>query len=294
MFTEAIEKVSKFTRPIHTISRLYNSEEVLPGAATIFIVNNEGWALTCKHVIELLAASEQIQKNYESFTKELNALNGMPDFEIKKTELEQKFNYSDKSTVEIKNTFIDCVDKLSGYKWHVHPKYDLALLKFEGFDNLTCNEFPKFQSDESYLKQGRFLCRLGYPFPEFSNFKYNKTKNRIEWTKEGQVGSPKFPIEGMITRFLADGTKHYGIEMSVPGLKGQSGGPLFNKEAAIQGMQFATQHLHLGFDIENKEIMVNGQKKQVNDYSFIHLGQCIHVSVLKEFMTEKGVSFNEE
>lgn len=293
MFTEAIEKVSKFTRPIHTISRIYNSEEVIPGAATIFIVNDEGWALTCKHVVELLIASEQIHKNYESFLKELESISHDSNFETKKTELEQKYNFNDKSAVEIKNNFVDCVDKLSGYKLHVHPKYDLALIKFEGFEKLNCNEFPTFQSNESYIKQGRFLCRLGFPFPEFNNFKFDKATNRIEWTKEGQPSSPKFPIEGMVTRFLADGPKHFGIEMSVPGLKGQSGGPLFNKDGIIQGMQFATQHLHLGFDIENKEILVNGQKKQISDYSFIHLGQCIHVSVLKEFMTENGVKFNE-
>lgn len=292
MFTEAIEKVSKYTRPIHTISRLYNSEEVIPGAATIFIVNEQGWALTCKHVVEFLATSDQIHKKYESFRHELNSMDGITDTATKK-ELELRYQYSDKSTVEVKNTFVDCVDRLSGYKVHIHPKYDLALIKFEGFNKLNCAEFPIFQSDTSYLKQGRFLCRLGYPFPEFRNFRYDKVNNRIDWTNEGHRGSPKFPIEGMITRFLSDGSKPFGIEMSVPGLKGQSGGPLFNKDGIIQGMQFATQHLHLGFDIENKEIVVDGEKKRINDYSFIHLGQCIHVSVLKEFMTQKGVAFNE-
>ncbi len=294
MFTDSIEKISKFTRPIHTISRLYNSIEVVPGAATLFFVNKEGWTLTCKHVVQLIAAADQVNKTFEQFKAEAEKVKDTEDFEVRKRELEQKFNYSASTTIQIKNTFVDCVDKLTGFKIHVHPKYDLALLKFEGFNELRCNEFPTFQEDVSYLKQGRFLCRLGYPFPEFTNFKYNSETDNIEWTSEGVTGSPKFPIEGMITRFLGDGSKTFGIEMSVPGLRGQSGGPLFNEKGIIQGMQFATKHLHLGFDVENKEIRVNGQKKEVSDYSFMHLGHCIHVSIIKEFMKEKGIIFKEE
>lgn len=294
MFTNSIETASKFTRPIHTITRLYGATEVVPGAATLFFVNDEGWALTCKHVVQLISASDQVNKTYQQFKNELEKIDGSEDFDAKKNELEQKYNYNENSTIQIKNTFLDCVDKLTGFKIHIHPKYDLALLKFEGFGQLACSEFPVFQSDESYLKQGRFLCRLGYPFPEFTNFEFNPSTDDIEWTQDGVSASPKFPIEGMITRFLGDGTKTFGIEMSVPGLKGQSGGPLFNEDGVVQGIQYSTKHLHLGFDIENKEIRVNGQKKEVSDYSFIHLGQCIHVSVLKEFMNEKGIQFKEE
>lgn len=294
MFIESIERVSKFTRPIHTITRFYNIKEVVPGAATVFFVNEDGWALTCKHVIQLLAVADQVNKNYENFKTELKEIEDDPEFETKKTELEQKFNYKEDSTIQIKNTFVNCVDKLTGYKWHVHPKYDLALLQFQGFDQLQCEEFATFRAENNSLKQGKFLCRLGYPFPEFTNYKYNQDTDNIEWTNEGVTGSPKFPIEGMITRFLADNGKTFGIEMSTPGLRGQSGGPLFDNDGFIQGMQFSTKHLHLGFDIENKEIRVKGQKKEVNDYSFIHLGQCIHESILKEFMNEKGVKFNEE
>jgi hypothetical protein len=294
MFTNSIEKASKFTRPLHTITRQYNSIEVIPVAATLFIVNDQGWALTCKHVLELIVASTQINAKYNKFKSELEKNEGNDDYEEKKIELEQQYNYNDKTTIQIQNTFIGCADKFTDIKYHAHPKYDLALIKFEGFENLHCTEFPTFQSDETYLKQGRFLCRLGYPFPEFSNYKYNSETDNIEWTNEGISGSPKFPIEGMITRFLIDDGKQMGIELSRPGLRGQSGGPLFNEEGVIQGMQYSTKHLHLGFDIENKEISVNGEKKEVNDYSFIHLGQCIHVSILKEFMSEKGVEFNEE
>jgi hypothetical protein len=103
-----------------------------------------------------------------------------------------------------------------------------------------------------------------------------------------------FPIEGMVTRFIAGENKVYGIEMSTPGLKGQSGGPLFNKEGIVYGMQYSTKHLHLGFDMLDKEILLNNTIKKVSDYSFIHLGQCIHVDIIKEFLKEKKVKFFEQ
>lgn len=50
MFVNAIQKVSGFTRAIHSISRNFGSTKIERGAATLFFVNQDGWALTCKHV----------------------------------------------------------------------------------------------------------------------------------------------------------------------------------------------------------------------------------------------------
>jgi hypothetical protein len=144
------------------------------------------------------------------------------------------------------------------------------------------------------VKQGKFLCRLGFPFPEFTNFRYQEAADDIEWTQEGNIHSPRFPLEGMITRHLADAQGIYGIELSTPGLRGQSGGPLFDEKGLVYGMQFSTKHMHLGFDMENKEVMIGGRVKHINDYSFLHLGQCIHASAIKAFLREHGVRYYEE
>jgi hypothetical protein len=175
----------------------------------------------------------------------------------------------------------------------LHPKYDLAVLKFNDYGNLRYREHAVFLKDSSCIRQGEFLCRLGFPFPEFSNYRFNEAIDDIEWTGEGITASPRFPIEGMVTRFLGDESKIYGIELSTPGLKGLSGGPLFNKDGVVYGMLFSTKHLHLGFDIVDKEIVSNNQAKKVSDYSFLHLGQCIHVEVIKQFLREKNVKYDE-
>jgi hypothetical protein len=99
----------------------------------------------------------------------------------------------------------------------------------------------------------------------------------------------------MVTRFLADQDAGlFGIEMSTPGLRGQSGGPLFDNNGTVYGMQFSTKHLHLGFDMVDKEIMVNTSTKKINDYAFLHLGQCIHVKAIKSFLQQHGVKYYEE
>ena len=71
MFVDAIELTGKFTRPIHTISRFFNSVDVIPGTASLFFVNADGWAITCKHVTELLVNASTITKRYQDYKDEL-------------------------------------------------------------------------------------------------------------------------------------------------------------------------------------------------------------------------------
>ena len=295
MFENAIEAVANYTRPINTIIRTYSGKQIIPGSCTLFFVNNNGYAITCKHIIDLLASSDKINAAYVEFKKERDALPKDGKYKMRLKGLEMKYKYNDDSVVQIKNNFVDCVDTMSGYTCHVHPVYDLAILKFNDFNSLHYTEHATFLKDGASIKQGNFLCRLGFPFPEFTNFKYNESTDDIEWTTTGIQTSPRFPIEGMVTRFLADEDRVLsGIELSTPGLRGQSGGPLFNDKGTVYGMQFSTKHLHLGFDFIDKEIMVDNKLKKISDYSFIHLGQCVHVDVIKAFLREHKVDFFEE
>ncbi|EAZ81155.1 S1 family peptidase [Algoriphagus machipongonensis] len=287
MFASAIQEVANFTRAIHSISRSFEANQVQRGSATLFFVNQEGYALTCKHVAQWLSQADKINKVYLQYLK--------GNHEGKQTkQLAYQLGLSKEKTAEMRVTFVDCVDQIKNLKIHAHPEYDLALIKFEGFTKKMFTSTPRFLGDNNSIQPGEMLCRLGFPFPEFSNFQLNLEKNILEWTSKGNARSPRFPIEGMVTRFLGDKKgKVYGIEMSTPGLRGQSGGPLFDTQGRIIGMQSRTKHLHLGFDIEEKSIIAHGKEKKVNDYSFIHLGECIHVSVIKEFLNQHQVSFDE-
>lgn len=294
MFSDAIDSTSRFTRPVHTILRTYQGKSVIPGAATLFFVNEDGYAVTCKHVIESLAPADQLNQAYARFRTERNAIGQDGKAKARLKGLELKYNYNPESVIQVKNTFVDCVDSVSGFTWYLHPRYDLAILKFNDYKNIRYAGYARFLKDSSAIRQGMYLCRLGFPFPEFTNFRYNETTDDIEWTTTGVQASPRFPIEGMVTRFLGDENRIFGIELSTPGLRGQSGGPLFDDKGVVYGMQFSTKHLHLGFDIVDKEILTNNRVKKVSDYSFLHLGQCIHVDIIKEFLRENSVKFYEE
>jgi len=294
MFVEAIEKASSFTRPIHTISRNYGTDVVHPGAATLFFINSDGWALTCAHVAKLFQMAQQLAEKFKKYQDELNSGKGKMKEKKLRKELERKYQYSKRTTVELRNRFINCVQGTLNFEVQFHNKLDVALIKFNAFERLLCENFPVFMKDTSGLKQGKFLCRLGYPFPEFTNFTYNETKDTIEWTTTGKANTPRFPIEGMITRhLLGESSATVGFEMSTPGLRGQSGGPVFDSDGKIWGMQSATGHLDLNFDVD-QEVIRDGLPKRVQDSAFLHVGHCIHVDVLKSFMKEHNVYFNEE
>jgi len=293
MFESAIEKVSQFTRPIHTISRTYGGL-VLPGTSTLFFVNNQGVAITCKHVANLIPAAENVNAQFLKFKAERDKLakDGKYGRNIKGLEL--KYKYAKETSVQVKNNFLNCFDKIEQIVYHAHPTLDLAIMEFKGFNNILYTSHAHFLKDSTKIKQGKYLCRTGFPFPEFNNFKHNPDTDDIEWTNTGNPNSPSFPLDGIVTRFLMSPDEGItGIEMSTPGLRGQSGGPLFDVEGNIYGMQYATSHLHLGFDLKDKEIYNEGKKTSVSNYPFLHTGLCVHVDKIKDFLRSHHILFSE-
>jgi hypothetical protein len=288
MFAQAIERVSQFTRPIHLITRNFGSNTVIPGAATLFFVNKEGWALTCGHVVDLIVSMNQINENYGNYRAELAGLkNANRDA---RRHLEKKYNFNSKTTCQVKARFIGCMAGTGAFQldFRRHPKLDVALVRVS--PPAAMQSYPKFAVKGSQLKQGKYLCRLGFPFPEFSNFAYNSSTDEIDWTTSGQENSPQFPIEGMVTRHMIDAGDIVAFEMSTPGLRGQSGGPAFDVDGLVWGMQSQTRHLDLDFDVD-QEVFRQGVPDRRRDSAFLHVGVCAHVEVLKSFMLSSDVSF---
>jgi hypothetical protein len=293
MFQSAIEEVLKFTRPIHSISRTYGGL-VLPGTSTFFFVNDLGVAVTCKHVSNLIPAAESINQTFLKFKSESSKLPADNKLKRHLQGLEAKYKYTQETTVQLKHNFLNCFDRIDQIVCHEHPTLDLAIMEFKGFNKILYTSHAKFIKSSTSIKQGKYLCRIGFPFPEFNNFKHNPVTDDIEWTNTGNPNSPSFPIDGIVTRFIGNPNGEItGIEMSTPGLKGQSGGPLFDSEGNIYGMQSATNHLHLGFDIKDKEVIHDGKKSKVSNYPFLHVGICVHVDKIKEFLNQHNIAFAE-
>jgi hypothetical protein len=297
MFVKAIEEIQKFTRPIHIIVRYYGNDYVTPGTGTLFFVNDEGVAITCKHIADNIIQADTINQRYSSIKDERNSFGTKIDGRYKKQMAALETQYAlvkQESIIQIKWTIMDAFDTITTIDCITHPYLDLAILKFKGFTKKLYSGHARFLKDSSAVKQGKYLCRYGYPFPEFDNYRYDLLKDDIEYTTTGNPATPSFPIDGIITRHLGDRKQIIGIEMSTPGLRGQSGGPLFDEEGNVYGMQYATNHLHLGFDMKNKEIVSEGKKTKVNNQPFLHVGHCVHVDRIKEFLAEHQIRFHEQ
>ncbi|MES2798367.1 MAG: trypsin-like peptidase domain-containing protein [Bacteroidota bacterium] len=289
MFESAIIESLKYTRPILSIVRNY-ANKVVPGAATMFFVNNNGVAVTCKHVADLIVSSDNIWKKYLEFQNEKKAF--LQDHKLKNKirDLEIKYGFQPNTTVQILNTFQNCFDKITGFKIHSHPKLDLAIIEFSGFERILYQSHARFIADNQTFNIGKFLCRIGFPFPEFNNFRINEADN-LEWTKAGNQNTPIFPSEGMVTRFVGENGEITAIELSTPGLRGQSGGPLFDINGLVYGMQSHTMHLHLGFDMIDHEVTTKIGKEKISNYPFLHVGRCIHANQIKKILQEKGIEY---
>ena len=126
---------------------------IIPGAGTLFFVNEEGYAITCKHIIEALSASENMLKIYNDFKSERDKLPKDGKFNTKLKGLELKYKYNQDSTVQMKSTFVECVDSISGYSGILHPKYDLAILKFNDYKSLLYKDYAVFQKDTNEINK---------------------------------------------------------------------------------------------------------------------------------------------
>ncbi|MDH5761546.1 MAG: serine protease [Nitrospinota bacterium] len=297
MFIQAIEKADQFTRPIHFIHREYGSDTVIPGSATLFFINDEGWALTCKHIAQNILSANTLNDKWASFREALEKTEHNSKKKKSVDELKKRYGFKKGGIIQMKTRLMSCASGFRGLEIKLHPEeeIDLALIKVNS-DQLLVKHFARFPKDTSSLKQGKFLCRLGYPFPEFSNFRHSPEDDNIHWTESGNAASPRFPIEGMVTRYLGrrspDGMDVYGFEMSTPGLRGQSGGPAFDTEGVVWGVQFNTSHLYLGFDIK-QPVRQAGQDRLIEDSAFLNTGRCVHINKIKQFLTANNVRFDE-
>lgn len=179
-------------------------------------------------------------------------------------------------------------DGVGAKQWHVDEHSDLALLRLEPFPPAYTKSFARFRTSVP-LEPGTSLCRLGFPLYSIAAT-WDATAATFRFPP-GTTPIPRFPLDGMFTRvavFHDDGTGRdvQFIETSTPGLKGQSGGPVFDVEGRICGVQSRTVHFPLGF---NPAVELNG--KRVEEHQFLNVGLATHVDEVVAFMRQHNVSF---
>jgi hypothetical protein len=149
-------------------------------------------------------------------------------------------------------------------------------------------QYPILKLPTENFDRGRSLCRLGFPFVEVTST-YDEANNSFAFANAQLVF---FPNEGIFTRGRDAGRTPDGkhpvlfVETSSPGLRGQSGGPIFDADGRIWAIQSSTTHIALGF---NPTITVNG--RQTVEHQFINLGIGIHAATIVSVLDDLGVAY---
>lgn len=285
MFVQAIERVSEFVRPIYIICRYLGSTEVDSGTATFFFVNDQGYALMCCHTFENIKDYAKSFEQYELYKQYLEDApkHGKKRDEYIKSLYKQTYNGND--TIQLNIRF---KDKFKEIKFiDAYPQEDLLLVQFvdiKGIDAIA----PIFKKETSDIKEGKHLCQSGFAFSYFDNYRYNKGTDRIEWTNEGIIDSKPFNVDGMVARKLGG-----QLTMTTPGYDGMSGGPVFDEDGCICGMQHHVIHEYTNFDCDRVPIWHNTKKHEVTQYPFAHFAQCTAVDTMKNILRKNKVDFME-
>ncbi len=260
MFADACEKAAKFVRPV-IISTRRRDGVVEASCGTFFVINDEGWIITAGHL-------------YDKFVKFRS---------------DTKRNDRDPSGL-VNHSFWWGWDGVHLTNIYVNRQIDLAIGKLEPFNPKWIEEYPVFKDPES-LRPGTSLCRLGFPFVEVASDFDEETKSfKI---RKGVLPMTLFPTEGMHTRNVFKGKSEDGnydmlyVETSTPGLRGQSGGPIYDKECRICAVQVETAHLPLGF---HPTIEYEGET--VVENQFLNVGLGIHVKTILNILEDRNIRFN--
>jgi hypothetical protein len=75
---------------------------------------------------------------------------------------------------------------------------------------------------------------------------------------------------------------------STPGLRGQSGGPVFDVNGVVWGIQSQTRHLELGF-----QPTIEQKGKRIQENQFLNVGLASSVSEVVKLFENAGVKYEK-
>ena len=287
MFSVACGVARNFTRPV-IISTRFENGKVNSGLATFVVVNKEGWIVTAAHVLTAMKASQDHVRQKAQYEAEVAKIRNDPNLSVK-----QKNRSLEKSKPNpqwiINQSLWWSQDPARAAQFFVDPLADIAIAQLQNLDTSGIAVFPTFNTSVADPAPGSSLCRLGFPFVEIAAI-FNEAKGTFEMRNFRLP--PMFPNDGIHTRIqiFVDANSNRSvkfIETSTPGLRGQSGGPLFDSTGKVWGIQSRTQHLALGFSPKTKD----ASGKEVVEHQFMNVGLATHVHHVTELFKQHGVSY---
>ena len=282
MYKNAIKNNSKYIVPFIEGIKYFGSNEIEHALATMIVINKHGYILTCKHVANDLVQNNELVNNYKKLLDELKD---------DKEKTIKKYKLNDNSIV-LNNIYLPFnINGNINIEIKFHKTLDLALIKLDGV-NIECDNYPIFSKE--LPMQGQSVCKLGFAFPEYSFFEYSESEKNIIMKSDVKSNFPLFPMDGIVTRHVADERGNITMfETSTPGLRGQSGGPVFSPEGIVYGIQSMTKHIDLNFDVD-AEVNRGVTKKKVTFTPFINLGVAISSVEVIKFLDENNIEYQSQ
>jgi len=286
MFAQAYEIASPFTFPL-VVSFRYFDGTVDASVGAYIVLNREGWVLTAAHVVQALLHRDEHQRQVQLYNE--SVLKISQDASLNKRQQEQRISVLKSNPKWVLNlsTWFG-VDHWRVGTFQVNPQLDLAVGRLDSFDPGAIKTYPVLKNPKT-LRPGTSLCKLGFPFYEIKpSFEESDSTFRFP---AGSLPIPRFPMDGIFTRVISIADQgspaaERFIETSSPGLRGQSGGPVFDANGTVWGVQSRTYHLPLGF---SPTLKVNS--REVLEHQFLNVGWAVHPRIVADFLRENGVKF---
>ena len=293
MFSTAVPIAAGFTRPMVISSRTAQGECGATVGACV-VLNREGWILTAAHLLEIVRQHQESARRHEGYGGNVVEFHRdtAADKRFRKRGV-RTFHRPSESSVRNHSVWWD-TDGVRLVEARLVPATDLALGRLEPFDPASVPRFPVLKDPAQGYAPGRSLCKLGYPLHRIEPV-YDEDANTFT-LPPGSVPLPMLPLEGMFTRVVntrvpgsGEGDPSPFIETSTPSLLGQMGGPVFDAEAVVWGIQSHTLHHALGF----RPPVPGGRQGQV-EHQFLNTGLAVHAGVIRGVLEAEGVEYEGE
>jgi hypothetical protein len=253
------------------------------------MLNRDGWILTAAHVFSDAILYQQHQSE-------------IVDYHQKVCEIEANDKWSKqqkaskiKSLAVNQNWIVDIsywwgMDGVKFEAFTVDGLRDLAVTQLQPTEAYKLSNYPTFKKPNPEYMQGTSICRMGFPFHNIEAT-YNDTTRSFQLAPN-TLPMPRFPNDGIITRFrinmnTTENRQVKFVETSTPGLRGQSGGPIFDVNGHIVGIQSHTESIALGFNPKVKE-----GNREIVVPQFINVGIGTHTEEVLVFLRDHNIDVN--
>lgn len=295
MFKDANKIARGFTRSM-IMSRVNIAGKCSAGIGAFVVINDEGWIVTAAHNLTQLLELDAQEKAYEAHVAKEASIRGDTTLHEKerRKQLQSLGKLKGEDTAHASawlggvGTGLANINRIEAV--------DLGVAQLTGFDPTKIADYPKFKSAGPEFLPGTSLCKLGFPFYEGVP-SWDATTKSFSFPP-GALDACCFPMDGIFTRTLeVQPVDPAGnpipnpfplefLETSTPGLKGQSGGPIFDVHGHVWALQCRTSHMALGF---SPIVEINGVKTV--EHQFINLGSGPSSRTLMGALSNLGVKF---